>query len=118
MANPPVISKNVLPNTFLKASYKCNICRETFNDIDKLEVHINNSHKFKQKDDTRECNYQCDVCKKQFNNKGYLENHIKIEHENLKEFKCDICQKTFGAEDYLKRHKFRMHSNSKKMCEC
>ena len=118
MANSPLISKNESQNLLSKESCKCNICKETFDDIDTLEVHINELHGFERKDDTRECNYQCEVCKKQFNNKGYLENHVKIEHENLKEFKCDICKKFFGAEEYLKRHESRMHSISKKRCEC
>ncbi|XP_069461489.1 zinc finger protein 717-like isoform X8 [Ambystoma mexicanum] len=117
-------------NTHQRRSYKCVLCGEDFNEMEKaikhqkshsshtrsdaerMNVFMNPSYSNSmQESDTGEAMYWCDVCEKSFSNAYKLRIHQR-NHTGEKPFQCIVCGKCFAMKAYLTFH-IRTHTGER-----
>lgn len=80
-------------------SYPCYICRQTFDTMNKLQLHRRSHEEF-----------SCRRCGKSFNGGIALSNHLRTHNfDGFKRYSCKICKKTFSNVTSLVSHK-RFHT--------
>lgn len=104
-----------------KVIYKCNICNQTFGNLQnfkdhtKLHMQIKSSlkHKKYNKDlDRRGFTHSCPTCGKSFKKNSQLIRHVRI-HTGEKPFVCEFCNKAFNQKNALNIHRTK-HTGEKK----
>lgn len=83
-------------NRYVRKTYYCNICSETFSKFNVLIAHDMKVHTDLAK------NFNCEKCGKLFLTKERLLTHETIHREKL--FECKLCQKKFICQKTLDAH--------------
>lgn len=78
--------------------YKCDKCPKSFNEKNKLKVHMNSKHKGHAK-------YKCEVCYRTFSSKGGIVYHMQTKHNNTHKYRCEVCEKGFNQLQHYMGHK-------------
>ena len=80
-------------------SFPCYICRQTFDNVNQLQMH-RKSH----------VDFRCRKCNKTFNGGISLSNHLRTHNfDGFKRYSCKICKKNFSNVTSLVSHK-RFHT--------
>jgi len=121
-------------DTTLEKPFQCNLCDETFADLEELRMHVKNKKDIQCKlcgksyqdyiglqkhvrDTHSPQNGMCNVCGKGFSSQSYLKTHIeRVHNKPERNLKCHICEKTFGVQRYLIIH-MESHKAKKFVCE-
>ena len=78
--------------------FKCDKCPKSFNEKNKLKVHMNSKHKGHAK-------YKCEVCLRTFSSKGGIVYHMQTKHNNTHKYQCEVCEKGFNQLQHYMGHK-------------
>ena len=78
--------------------FKCDQCPKSFNEKNKLKVHMNSKHKGHAK-------YKCEVCYRTFSSKGGIVYHMQTKHNNTHKYRCEVCEKGFNQLQHYMGHK-------------
>ena len=117
-------------------SYKCKLCKKSFNRLDKLTKHVTLYSKDKSNGcdqcgkmfqlphhlkthaivHTDEVPHTCEECGKTFKYAETLRRHAR-NHVDDKPFRCETCNKTFTRSDTLKEHVCNVKPFKCKLCE-
>lgn len=89
-------------NHLNSAKYKCDVCQQSFNSIDKLAIHAR-SHAGR---------YQCNMCQVCFTDVKDLDAHVLLHFDLDVRYKCGVCENSFFDLDHLVRHTDAVHSNT------
>ncbi|RZF39834.1 hypothetical protein LSTR_LSTR000482 [Laodelphax striatellus] len=117
--------------------YRCEECDKTFNDLNRLEVHLVSAHQYKadqfrcehcplsfgcrqslarhlsvQHGICEQRKYSCENCAKIFSDPSNLQRHIRTHHVGARSHACQECGKTFATSSGLKQHT-HIHSSFK-----
>ncbi|KAF1767823.1 hypothetical protein GCK72_007782 [Caenorhabditis remanei] len=88
--------------------FKCQICRQSFDDAALREEHQRSRHKR---------SYKCDECGKRFPKPSKATAHIKTPHKSnanwIEEFNCNICGESRTSLKALQEHFKKRHFNNK-----
>ena len=84
---------------------KCEMCKKSFNDISRLNVHVK-IHENKPR-------VACEICKKTLSTEKCLMLHIKNVHGTEK-LQCKYCSKFYSTNTILKKHISAVHYKKKK----
>jgi len=88
---------------------QCQICLESFPNVDKLTIHGVREH-------GHEKPHQCNYCGQSFAGKQTLQKHM-ITHSNERPFTCDLCGKGFLRKEGLNKHTLTHKINEGKLTE-
>ncbi|XP_039278934.1 histone-lysine N-methyltransferase MECOM-like isoform X3 [Nilaparvata lugens] len=78
--------------------YRCEECDKTFNDINRLEVHLVSTHHYKADQ------FRCDHCPVSFGCRQSLSRHLTLQHGEQRKYSCENCAKIFSDPSNLQRH--------------
>lgn len=136
------VSDRIIPFTFNKNYYECQICNTYFENFMLMEKHmsihfrnyiceqcgaafitkrrirhhIHMSHGIKELGD-----FPCNLCRKVFNTRSKCKSHINSVHKMVKRNKCPMCPERFTDYFYVQKHLVEVHGEEKKfqcsMCD-
>lgn len=103
LTNHYQIHKEEKRNESQERSYKCTVCKRSFEHSGKLHRHM--------RIHTGERPHQCNLCNKTFIQSGQLVIHMRT-HTGEKPYVCNTCEKGFTCSKQLKVH-MRTHTGEK-----
>ena len=96
-----------LPHATETKFHTCKICKQLFENVEKMW-----SHRLVEHDEI--CKFYCDVCGYNTDNRGEFESHMSSTHNrevtDVKEFVCLWCGREYSSRHGLKQHLLMKHA--------
>ncbi|KAK6488950.1 GDNF-inducible zinc finger protein 1-like [Huso huso] len=98
---------------WLKETYTCDTCNETFKTVNKYQAHMGKEHGINVV-----VKYSCDLCTQLFTNHKNLRQHRLTVHNDERRYACKLCDKRFKRQKDINDHIRKVHEKKRSPQAC
>ncbi|MBN3277058.1 GZF1 protein, partial [Polyodon spathula] len=100
-------------SSWLKETYSCDKCNETFKTVNKYQAHMGKEHGINVV-----VKYSCDLCTQLFTNHQNLRQHTLTVHNDERRYSCKLCDKRFKRQKDINDHIRNVHEKKRSPQAC